>query len=140
MSAYTEKKVLLFGSFDGIHPGHEYLINQALLYGSKIVLVVAQDDIITAIKKRPPENNLSVRMLKLSEQFPKAIVVPGDAQQGMWSVIKDYRPETVVVGYDQNKLRDALEKIKDEYHFDLKMAPSFFPEKYKSSLLRKKNF
>jgi len=129
---------MLFGSFDGIHPGHEFLINTALKYGSKIVIVVAQDAIMKKIKKRNPLYTLQIRIEQLMKRFPETTIVPGDQEQGRWSAIKQYRPETILVGYDQDGLMNALESITDTYYFSLIQADAFFPEKYKSSIINNK--
>ena len=138
MQSQPEQTVLLFGSFDGIHPGHEYLINKANTYGSNIIVVVAQDSVIKSMKKQPPVYSLEDRMRDLGRKFPKITVVAGDSEEGVWSAIKKYTPGTIIVGYDQKGLKEALEDIQKIYNFTITQCDSFYPEQYKSSLLRKK--
>jgi len=134
----SKNTVLLFGSFDGIHVGHEYLINEALKYGSHIVVVVAQDSIIESIKQQTPMYSLDVRIANLKERFPETTPIVGDREKGTWSAIKDYQPETILVGYDQHGLKEALQDIQEQYEFTIVQAKAFQPEKYKSSILRNK--
>ncbi|MCA9352861.1 adenylyltransferase/cytidyltransferase family protein [Patescibacteria group bacterium] len=133
-----EITVLLFGSFDGIHKGHEYLINEAGEYGSNIIVVVAQDSVITAMKKRPPTEKLETRMQHLQEFFPHLIVVPGDIASGTWSAITRYHPDIIIVGYDQYELYDALLTIQNIHQFRIVQIGAFKPEQYKSSIVRNK--
>lgn len=137
MSKVIKNSVLLFGSFDGIHPGHEYLMEEAQKYGSNTIIVLAQDSVIEMIKKRSPLHNLESRMENLSNEFENVTVVAGDSERGTWSAIKKYQPETIIVGYDQEGLHAALIEIQSIYGFSLVKSDSFEPEKYKSSILRK---
>lgn len=131
------EKIMLFGSFDGIHPGHEYLINRARDISPNIILIIAHDQVIIDIKKQNPIYNLTKRISHLQEKFADITIVAGDTQVGLWSAIKEYRPNTIMVGYDQHGLKRALESIKDKYGFIIIKADPYHPEKYKSSLLRK---
>ncbi len=135
----SPKTLMMFGAFDGIHPGHEYLINFGIQHSSKIIIVVAQDSIIEKNKKQKPIHKLNVRMRHLLKKFPQATIIPGDIQQGTWAAIKDHRPDTVLVGYDQTSLLEALKDIQIKYNLELIQGNSFFPKKYKSSLLRTNN-
>lgn len=133
-----KKTILLFGSFDVLHAGHHHLIEKALGHGKKLVIAVAPDSVITSIKDKVPVFSLEKRMSDLTEYVPKATIVAGDTEQGTWSVIKQYSPDIVIVGYDQIGLKSALLKIQDSYGFEVIEIDAFKPEVYKSSLLRKK--
>ena len=134
-----KNKVMLFGSFDYLHEGHLYLLNKAQEYGEKLIIVVAQDIIIKNIKGNTPDNPLSERISQLLKYLPDAKITKGDIQNESWSVIKNYKPEIVVVGYDQEGLKNALIKVQSIYNFKLVQIDSFKPKKYKSSLLKKTN-
>lgn len=135
----TPHTTMLFGSFDGIHPGHEYLISQAQDLGGKVIAVIAQDNIILRTKKKSPRESLEQRMENMQKTFPDITVIAGDTMQGAWSAIKTHRPATIVVGYDQDALKAALIDIQNTYDFNIIQISSFHPEKYKSSILRKIN-
>lgn len=130
------KKVLLFGSFDILHPGHDYLITEAQKYGN-LIIVLAQDSIITSIKGQKPQYNLEQRTSNLQKKYPEINIETGDMKLGSWSAIKKYQPEIIITGYDQTHLKSELEKIKNVYNFEIISLNSFHPEKFKSSLLRK---
>jgi cytidyltransferase-like protein len=138
MNLEMEKNIMLFGSFDGLHQGHEFIINKAKEIGKNLFVVVAQDITILNIKSRSPVSNIKTRIHQLSEIYSEITILPGDNVLGTWSPIKKYQPHIIVVGYDQNGLKNALEKIQDIYDFQIVQLGSFHPNKYKSSLLRKK--
>lgn len=130
---------MLFGSFDGIHPGHNYLIDQAQSHGDQLIIVVAQDSVIHSIKQQNPIFPLATRIKQLQETYPLAQVIAGDEALGTWSAIKMYQPDIVIVGYDQKGLKKALSMIQEQFKFTIIELDAFHPETYKSSLLRKKN-
>ena len=115
------KTILLFGSFDGLHPGHRHLLEEVQKKGGSMAIVVAQDDIIFKIKGRLPKYKLSERVKHLKDLFPQAIITPGDVKQETWSAIKKYRPRIVMVGYDQNSLKNALSKIQPNFGFTIQL-------------------
>jgi cytidyltransferase-like protein len=137
MKKNHKNSVLLFGSFDGIHPGHKYLIELARGYGDHLVVVLALDSTIIELKNKIPVYSAQLRKKKLLEVFPLLTVVFGDEEQGVWTAIKNFTPGLILLGYDQISLGKALSLVQKKYKFKIKYAPSFRPEKYKSSILRK---
>ena len=51
------KKVLIFGTFDGLHLGHLNFFEQAKEYGDYLIVVVARDKTVKRIKNRFPSKN-----------------------------------------------------------------------------------
>ncbi|MBU0625913.1 adenylyltransferase/cytidyltransferase family protein [Patescibacteria group bacterium] len=45
-----KKKVMLFGTFDILHPGHEYVFSQAKNYGDCVMVVLARDVTVKKVK------------------------------------------------------------------------------------------
>ena len=131
------KYVLLFGSFDLFHPGHDYLIRSSQKYG-KLIISLAQNAAIEKIKGQKPVHDIKERIKNLQKKYPNIRIIEGDKEIGSWSALKKYQPEIVVVGYDQNILKRALTEIQSDYNFTIIQLEAFIPEKYKSSLLRKK--
>ena len=129
------EKVLLFGSFDLLHPGHYYVIKSALEKG-RLTISMAQDRIIQERKGRKPVHNLKTRTENLRKKYPEIDIQPGDTNLGEWSLIKQIRPNIVIVGYDQHGLFSELSKIKNTYSFKIVQLEPFHAEKYKSSIIR----
>ncbi len=135
----SEKKnlVMVFGTFDYLHAGHENLFTQARELGDEILAVVALDKTVKAIKGASPQNNEKERLslLKKTEWANKVIL--GDTKDKM-KAIKIYRPDIIALGYDQFAfsyyIPNALVKLKLNAKV-VRLLP-YRPHMYKSSLLK----
>lgn len=124
-------RVLVFGTFDVLHPGHRFVIEEALKRG-EVTVVVARDTTVRQIKKRSPRQSECERSQVLQEAFPSIIVMLGDSS--------DYRvpiaavaPDLILLGYDQSfppGVSDA------DFPCPVERLPAFEPEKWKSSKTR----
>ena len=56
------KTVLVFGTFDVIHPGHKYFLQQSATFGEKLIAVIARDGFVNTTKKRTPVHSQNERM------------------------------------------------------------------------------
>gem|GEM_PF-2920555 len=50
-------KVLTFGTFDHLHPGHESYLIQAKAYGDELITIVALDETVKRIKGKLPDHD-----------------------------------------------------------------------------------
>jgi len=127
----VDGRVMVFGTFDVLHPGHEYYISEALKLSkdSDIVIVVARDKTVKSIKNflRNVEQD---RMHVLVERYPEALVVLGDEEDQM-KVLRDYKPSMVCFGYDQNSFTELFEASFPE--IEVRRIEAHEPNKYKSS-------
>ncbi len=130
---------MVFGTFDGLHPGHQYFFAQAAKLGD-VIVVVARDTSVKKLKKRASLESERTRLAKIARAKNVTTAMLGDREDFLKPIIK-IQPEVIALGFDQKtfdqktlqrelKLRNLTPKI-----IRLK---SFKPEKYKSSLLRKK--
>lgn len=129
-------KVLTFGTFDILHPGHEYYLKQAKEYGNELVVIVGRDETVSEIKGKYPKNKEEFRLNKIKELEFVDRARLGELEDP-YGVIKEEKPDIICLGYDQKSFTDNLkEKIK-EFKLDTKIVrlKSFKPEKYKSSLI-----
>lgn len=131
--------ILIFGSFDGLHPGHINLIDNSTKHATRVIVALAQDKSIQKHKGKMPLFPLAKRVLALKQQFPNITIEEGDQTQGEWSAIKKYNPKYIAVGYDQHKLRKALVHIQEQYNFSIIDMNPYHPEKYKSSIINRNN-
>lgn len=122
---------MVFGVFDGLHQGHRHFLTQAAKQCEKLVVVVAHPTIVQTLKQREPHHALPERIASICAFNSHFEVVSGDTEIGTWSALKKYQPDSVLLGYDQERLGQELTK--------LGVASSFVtahqPEIYKSSLL-----
>ncbi len=132
-----EKKVMIFGVFDGLHDGHRFFIEEAQKYGNTLYIVVTPDEMVKRMKDHRPNYPLFDRMKSLANEYPKANIVVGDEHRFSWNVVKENKPDTIVLGYDQGKLGKALGNIQAEYDFELtKIKADHHGNKFHSSLIQ----
>jgi len=131
------KKVLVTGSFELLHLGHLSLFNQAKELGDYLVVVVARDSSIRQARGREPLVAEKERIEMVS-----ALKVVDFARLGnegnKHAVLKEEKPQVVLLGYDQEVDEAALRKDCQAIGAELKRAKPFNEKEFKSSLLVKK--
>lgn len=92
------KVVLTNGCFDGLHPGHKYLIREARKLGDRLVVAVNTDESVRALKgPGRPINTLMTRIDALSSVQEVSEVVPFDDLEALIFLLK---PDIIVKGDD----------------------------------------
>lgn len=103
-----EKRVLVFGTFDGIHAGHEFFLRSAKAKGTQLVVGVARDQHVQEFKGRKP-NIPEVRRLFEIQKLPFVNSAQlSDSEISSFKIIEDLSPDLIVLGHDQNDLEAAL--------------------------------
>ena len=46
------KKVMVFGTFDGIHDGHRHFLREAKKQGEELIVAVSKDEVVQKLKNR----------------------------------------------------------------------------------------
>ncbi len=126
-------RVLVFGTFDGLHPGHQFVLQEALKRG-KLWVVVARDVNVEKLKGRTPRHPEGVRKKAIEDAFPDAHVIPGNPSGDFMEPVREIKPDLILLGYDQ-KLPPGVSE--SDFKCPVERLPPFEPEKWKSSLLRK---
>jgi FAD synthetase len=124
-------KVLVFGTFDLLHPGHRFVLSEAQKRG-KLSVVVARDRNVQRIKGRFPVHDEDERMSHVRAAAPGATVVLGDAHDFLVPV-RAIDPDLILLGYDQALPPGVKE---EDLPYEIERLPAFHPEKYKTSILR----
>jgi FAD synthetase len=110
-----EKKIMTFGTFDGLHPGHLDFFRQArgLAPRAFLVVSVARDRNVLRIKGRRPVLNEKKRVALLKKPHLLDKVVLGGLADHIAHILKE-RPDIIALGYDQKdyvkNLRTDLKK------------------------------
>lgn len=105
--------VLVFGVFDILHDGHRYFLNNAKSLGEKLIVAIAPDEVVTALKKNPPHNPLALRIKNLEAEKITDQIIVGDTDSESWNIFSLCKPDVVALGYDQENLGIVLDaKIK----------------------------
>lgn len=94
-------RILAFGVFDLLHPGHLAFLKQARRLGNELVVVVTRDDVAKQEKGRRPRLSVRERMELVAGVRWVDRVVMGDPPQRYFSVIRRLKPDIIAIGYDQ---------------------------------------
>ncbi|MFA6520384.1 MAG: adenylyltransferase/cytidyltransferase family protein [Candidatus Paceibacterota bacterium] len=97
-----DKKIMLFGTFDGLHPGHLNLFKQArnLVKNSFLVVSIARDKNVYKIKGKYPHHNEKARLgLVKKSKLVDGVVLSG-VKNHIPHILK-IRPDIIALGYDQ---------------------------------------
>ncbi len=136
-------KTMVFGVFDGLHPGHLSFFRQARGLAKNVFLVasVARDQNVARLKGKRPKFNEGKRktMLKKSKLFDK--VVLSGTKNHLPHIIRE-RPKIIALGYDQKFYIKNLKKDLKNKGLLVKIVrlKPYKKNIYKSSLLRKKHY
>ena len=131
------KKVLAFGTFDLLHEGHKYFLNEAKKYGDKMFVVIARDKTVLRVKGFLPKQNENER-IKNIEKLKIADKVILGSENDYYSILSEIKPDIICLGYDQTAFVDNLEKEIESRGLKTKIIriKPLHPEKYKSSIMR----
>jgi len=129
------KKVLVFGTFDRLHPGHLSFLKQAKKYGQLFVLV-ARDQTVEKMKRKKPQQKARRRINEIKKTGLATKVFLGNLKNKYLS-LKKIRPDTICLGYDQVFFIKNLPKKIKEFSLKTKIIrlKAYKPNIYKSSKL-----
>ncbi|MDD5068291.1 MAG: adenylyltransferase/cytidyltransferase family protein [Candidatus Pacebacteria bacterium] len=133
------KKVLVFGTFDGVHEGHRHFLREAKKFGDILIVAVARDEHVETLKKHSPRFSLQKRIADLGAEKIADYVIEADETLGTWNVILKNKPDVVALGYDQDGLGNALENAKGKFPFPIEILKisSHKPDIFRSGLLNR---
>ncbi|NQV11882.1 adenylyltransferase/cytidyltransferase family protein [Candidatus Uhrbacteria bacterium] len=132
------RRVMVFGTFDGVHDGHRHLFREALGRGDELFVVVARDEHVLELKGHLPNNLIAERLEALECESEVSEVILGDEELGSYEVIIDHEPELILLGYDQDELQADLKiwlKEQNLTNIALETGSAHMPEIFKSSFL-----
>ncbi|MEI6280822.1 MAG: adenylyltransferase/cytidyltransferase family protein [bacterium] len=104
-------KIMVFGTFDGLHKGHFDFFKQAknLMKNSSLIVSIARDKNVLRIKGKYPDNNEKERMT-LVEKYKLVDKVILSGTRGRLPHIVKVRPDIIALGYDQKAYVKNLKK------------------------------
>ena len=105
----TKKRILIAGTFDILHPGHVFLINEAAKLG-EVIVVIARDENVLHTKGHPvivPEKQ-RLFMVEALKGVTKAVL--GNPGYDYVSIVEELHPDILMLGPNQNM---SLEKIQN---------------------------
>ncbi len=128
---------MCFGTFDGLHPGHEDYFRQAREHGDRLIVVVARDATVVDVKGNLPANNQDDR-LRVIQDHPLVDEAVLGHEDDKYKVIEQFQPDMLCLGYDQESFTDMLEieLARRGLAAAVFRCEAYFPDTFKSSLLR----
>lgn len=134
-----QTRVMVFGTFEILHPGHLNFFKQARALGPCpfLIVSVARDLNVERIKGRKPAKNESsrLRLVRKSPLVDKAIL---GAKHAYFFHIRRQRPDVIALGYDQKAYVSELRR--DLGRFGLKARvvrlKPHRPRVYKTTFIR----
>lgn len=94
------KRVVAFGTFDILHPGHIAFLEAARRLGTNLTVVVARDATVRREKGRLPVFNERDRLRVVASLKSVDHATLGDRPDS-WRILRRIRPDVIAVGYDQ---------------------------------------
>jgi len=132
-------RIMVFGTFDMIHKGHENFFKQARAFAPDPYLIasVARDEVVTRLKGRRPQHREDERLTMVAARLLADKAVLGDTV-GYIEHIRAHKPDVIALGYDQHgeyveHLEEELQKAGLKTRV-VRLKP-YRPELYKTSKL-----
>ncbi len=132
------KKVIVFGTFDILHPGHIHMLKEAKALGDYLVVVLARDETVLRVKGKKPRNDENARLKNLGS-LGIADKIRLGSLDNKHKVIAEEKPDIIALGYDQSNFTENLADIAGSSIKIVRLKP-FKPEIYKSSLIKNHKF
>lgn len=127
-------KVLIAGTFDNFHVGHQWLIWSAVQQGNAVTIIVARDATVEKLKQQAPRNQESERLQRVQNEVAHLKhVMPrlGRADADFWQTIEESNPEKILLGYDQHL--DETQLSKRFPQIKVQRCDAYQPKWFKSS-------
>jgi FAD synthetase len=105
----TGRRIVATGTFDILHPGHLFYLQESRKLGDELVVIVARD-VNVKHKPRPviPEEH---RLQMVAALKPVDMAILGD-RSDMFRPIEELRPDIITIGFnqmfDETKLTEQL--------------------------------
>lgn len=132
------KTVMVFGVFDGVSESDRHVIAEALEFGEEVIAVVARDEVVLESHGRIPEHLFEERKELVSYESEVSLVVDGDEEFGSYDVIREHKPDLILLGHDQDETeRDIM--IWAEEQGDpviIQRASMYAPEVFTADMLQ----
>lgn len=133
-------RVMVFGTFDFLHAGHEALFRQARALAEDVHLIVsvARDRNALRVKSSAPREREEDRLAAVARSPLVDEAVLGDVAGCMEHIIRAH-PAIIALGYDQEgEYVDALARALAAGDISARVVrlEAFRPDVYKSSLIR----
>lgn len=133
-------KIMLFGTFDGVHKGHLNLFKQAreICRNSFLIVSIARDKNVLKIKGKKPFNDEEARKKLVENCGLVDKVILGGSKDYLAHIVKE-NPDIIALGYDQVAyVKELKEDLKNQNKkIKIVRLKPYQESIYKNSLLNK---
>jgi cytidyltransferase-like protein len=135
-------RIVIFGTFDGIHEGHRDFFRQARTLGREphLTASLARDVNVARVKGRPPYESEDERLTAISDEPLIDEAVLGSLDADYISHVISLQPDIIALGYDQESsyVEHLAEKLKERGCTpEIIRCKPHHPELYKSSKIKR---
>jgi FAD synthetase len=136
-SGARQVRIMVFGTFDILHPGHLHFFKQAraLAKNPYLIVSIARDINVKRIKGKLPLHNERQRAALVRYSGLADKVVFGDREGYIRHIIK-HEPAIILLGYDQRAYTENLKGLLPSNIF-IKRARPYRPDLHKTSIIKK---
>jgi len=135
------KKIMVFGAFDGLHPGHLDFFRQAKKHGNFLIVSVGTNRNVEKIKGRRPLFNQDERLELVAACGLVDLAVLGK-ETNFYQHIKEFAPDIICLGYDQwageKEVREDLDRVGLKRTKVVRLKP-YKSKKAKSTIVKNKS-
>ncbi len=137
-----KRRVVVGGTFDIIHVGHIRFLREAkkIAGGGELIVIVARDSTVKRTKGHEPIFNERERLEIVQSLKPVDVAVLGKEDLNIFEILKELKPDVVVLGYDQKISEDLLLEWarKNNLKLEVIRLPKFSSRIDSSSKVREK--
>lgn len=133
------RKVMAFGTFDVLHPGHVKYLEAARALGDYLVVIVTTDKNVEKFKGKKPvyPQDERAQIVGALRCVDEAVV---GFEDDFYRTIAENKPSVLALGHD---MRESDSEVRSEcrktgVECEVVRIPAFMPEKHKSSEIKKK--
>jgi FAD synthetase len=129
-------RVIAFGTFDTLHPGHTSFLKQAKKLGDYLLVVVARDVFVQRAKSRQPLHSELKRLKQIKKLGIADKAILGSRVHNWFRTLRSNKIDLIALGYDQKPpIKELKQKLRLHRLGNVKIVRlrSLRPEVYKSS-------
>lgn len=109
-------RVLATGTFDLLHPGHVYYLEESRRLGDELYVIVSREKLIE--HKRPPTIPEKQRRDMVAALDPVDHAILG-SEESIFDPLYEIKPDIITVGYDQYHSVEDLKAKLESLGFDM---------------------
>lgn len=132
-----KRRVMCFGTFDIIHPGHIRFLEAAARLGDELIVVVSRDARRATLSGKLPVHTQKERLEVLNALKVVWKAVPG-TQTDILATIRKFKPQIIALGHDQVYGIDVLEHwmTRQKNPPQIVRLPAFKRSRYSTSRIK----